>query len=128
VYNSGAPLEFTGGLEMAGDPKIPNPGPNGWFDPNAFRILPPFTVRANPYLFDGVHGPRFWNLDATLSKFFPIGERYKLEFRLEAYNATNSLMWANPNLSVTSSLFGRSTGQATGNRGREVQYTLRLMF
>jgi hypothetical protein len=50
------------------------------------------------------------------------------EFRLEAYNLTNSLMWANPNLTPGNSLFGRSTQQAVTNRGREMQYTLRLMF
>ena len=55
-------------------------------------------------------------------------ERYKLEFRFEAYNLTNSLMWANPNMTVGQATFGRSTAQATGNRGREMQYTLRLVF
>ena len=67
-------------------------------------------------------------MDGTISKTFPIKERYKLEFRFEAYNLTNSLMWANPNTTVGNSLFGRSTAQATTNRGREIQYTLRLMF
>jgi hypothetical protein len=37
-------------------------------------------------------------------------------------------MWANPNMTVGNALFGRSTTQAQGNRGREVQYTLRLQF
>ena len=49
---------------------------------------------------DGITGPIFWNVDGTVSKIFPIRERYKLEFRFEAYNLTNSLMWANPNLSL----------------------------
>jgi hypothetical protein len=69
-----------------------------------------------------------WNVDATVSKVFPIRERYKMEFRLEAYNATNSLMWANPTLSGGNALFGRSTQQAHGTRGREIQNTLRLQF
>ncbi len=127
TFSSGAWLQF-GAMDVIGDPKIDNPGPNGWFNTRAFRNSAPFTIRANPYFFDGIRGPIFWNLDATLSKVFPVRERYNLEFRMEAYNTTNSLMWANPNMSVTSSLFGRSTGQATGNRGRELQYTLRLMF
>jgi hypothetical protein len=50
----------------------------------------------------------------------------RLEFKMEAYNLTNSFMASDPNMSVTSSLFGRSTGQR--NRGREMQYTLRLHF
>ena len=63
-----------------------------------------------------------------MSKTFPIKEAYKLEFRFEAYNLTNSLMWANPNMTVNNALFGRSTGQAVTNRGREMQYTLRFIF
>ena len=66
------------------------------------------------------------NVDATLSKFFPLSGRTRLEFKMEAYNLTNSFMASMPNANVTSSLFGRSTGQA--NRGRELQYTLRLLF
>ncbi|MBI3471057.1 MAG: hypothetical protein HY013_06850, partial [Candidatus Solibacter usitatus] len=89
---------------------------------------PPFTPRSNPFQYEGVNGPVFWNMDGTVSKTFPIKERYKLEFRFEAYNLTNSLMWANPNVTVGNSLFGRSTAQAVTNRGREMQYTLRLMF
>ncbi len=41
-------------------------------------------------------------------------------------NLTNVFIPVNPNLNVTSSLFGRSTNQA--NRGRECQYSLRLVF
>ena len=88
--------------------------------------LPAFTPRTNPWQYPGVTGPRFMNVDATLSKFFPIAEQIRLEFKMEAYNLTNSFMASMPNVNVTSSLFGRSTGQA--NRGRELQYTLRLHF
>jgi hypothetical protein len=37
-------------------------------------------------------------------------------------------MWGPPNTTIGNALFGRSTTQATTNRGREMQYTLRLMF
>ena len=127
TYRSGEFLRMPA-AEVVGDPSIANPGPQMWFNAAAFRVLPAFTPRTNPYQYDGITGPIMWNVDATVSKFFPIRERYKLEFRLEAYNATNSLMWANPNLSVGNALFGRSTQQAQGNRGREIQYTLRLQF
>jgi hypothetical protein len=50
----------------------------------------------------------------------------RLEFKMEAYNMTNSFMAGPPNVTVTSSLFGRSTTQA--NLGRQMQYTLRLHF
>jgi hypothetical protein len=127
TYRSGEFLRF-GAAEIVGDPFIENPGPSKWFNTDAFRVLPAFTPRTNPYQFSGMTGPIFWNSDATVSKTFPIQERYKLEFRFEAYNLTNSLMWANPNVTPGNALFGRSTAQATTNRGREMQYTLRLQF
>jgi hypothetical protein len=127
TYRSGEFLRFNA-AEVVGDVMIDNPGPQGWFNTDAFRVLPAFTPRTNPYQYDGATGPIMWNVDATVSKIFPIKERYRLEFRMEAYNLTNSLMWANPNMTVGNALFGRSTAQAQGNRGREMQYTLRLQF
>jgi hypothetical protein len=127
TYRSGEFLRFPA-AEVVGEPEIDNPGPAKWFNTDAFRVLPAFTPRTNPYQYNNITGPIMWNLDGTVSKVFPIQERYRLEFRLEAYNLTNSLMWANPNMAVGNSLFGRSTAQAQGNRGRELQYTLRFQF
>lgn len=79
-----------------------------------------------PWQYEGVTGPRNVNLDTTLAKYFGIKEGMRLEFRMEAYNLTNSFMAAAPNVNVNSSLFGRSTSQ--GNRGRELQYCLKLQF
>lgn len=128
-YRSGEFLRFANQMDYSGaDPAIENPGPQKWFNTDAFKTPTAFTPRLNPWQFSGITGPVFWNLDGTVSKTFPIRERYRLEFRFEAYNLTNSLMWANPNMDVANQLFGRSTAQATGNRGREMQYTLRLQF
>jgi hypothetical protein len=126
-YRSGEFLRFES-ADVSGEPYIDGPGPQKWFNTGAFKVLTPFTPRMNAFQYPGITGPIFWNADGTLSKIFPIKERYKLEFRFEAYNLTNSLMWANPSMVVDNPLFGRSTAQATGNRGREMQYTLRLMF
>ncbi|MCC6861759.1 MAG: TonB-dependent receptor [Bryobacterales bacterium] len=126
TYNSGAFLRFGGAL-VDGNPRIDNPTRSRYFDTSKFQVLPAYTRRTNPWQYPGVTGPRFANMDATLSKFFPLrGESMRLEFKMEAYNLTNSFMASSPNVTVTSSLFGRSTGQA--NRGREMQYTLRLHF
>ena len=126
TYNSGAFLRF-GQMNVSGDPAISNPTRSRYFDTSVFSPPTPYTARMNPWQFPGVTGPRFGNLDATLSKFFPLkGERLRLEFKMEAYNLSNSFMASNPNVDVYSSLFGRSTGQA--NQGRQMQYTLRLHF
>jgi hypothetical protein len=128
TYRSGEYLRFANQMDFTGNPEIDNPGPSRWFNTDAFKIPTPFTPRMNPWQFDNIKGPIFWNIDGTVSKFFPIKERYRLEFRFEAYNLTNSLMWANPNMTVGNAQFGRSAAQANGNRGREMQYTLRLQF
>jgi hypothetical protein len=128
TYRSGEFLRFGSAAWTGADPIIDNPGPNAWFDTSAFAVQPAFTPRTNPYQFDGLTGPIMWNLDGTVSKTFPINESYRLEFRFEAYNLTNSLMWANPNTTPGNALFGRATAQAQGNRGREMQYTLRFHF
>ncbi len=127
TYRSGEFLRFPAAA-VSGQPNIDNPGPAKWFNTDAFTLLPAFTPRSNEYQYAGVTGPIFWNADGSVSKTFPIKEAYKLEFRFEAYNLTNSLMWANPNMTVNNALFGRSTGQAVTNRGREMQYTLRFIF
>ena len=126
-YRSGEFLRFPQ-ADFSGEATISNPGPQKWFNTDAFKVPTPFTPRSNPYQFNDVTGPIFWNADGTISKFFPISESKKFEFRFEAYNLTNSLMWANPVMTVGNALFGRSTGQATTNRGREIQYTLRFIF
>jgi hypothetical protein len=128
TYRSGEFLRFPTAEVVSDNITIDNPGPQRWFNTDAFRVQPAFTPRTNPWQYSDITGPIMWNIDGTVSKIFPIQERYKLEFRLEAYNLTNSLMWANPNMTPGNALFGRSTTQAQGNRGREIQYTLRLQF
>ncbi|MGH9660040.1 MAG: carboxypeptidase-like regulatory domain-containing protein, partial [Bryobacteraceae bacterium] len=128
VFNSGAFLRF-GGLDVIGEgsPKIDNPTPERRFKTTEmFRVQTPYTPRLNPWQYEGVTGPKYWNLDTTLSKYFNITERYQIEFKMEAYNLTNSFIWNDPNMTVTSSQFGRSNNQA--NRGREFQYTIRVHF
>jgi hypothetical protein len=97
-----------------------------WFDTSKFQRPLPYTPRTNPLQYPGVTGPKYWNLDSTLSKTFPIKERYNLEFRFEAYNLTNTFIPSMPIVNVTASNFGATTSQQ--NRGREMQYSLRLVF
>ncbi len=123
--NSGQFLRF-GPLQVTGDPRLDHPTRAQGFNTSAFQILPPFTPRTNPWQYDNVKGPRYFNLDSTLSKVFPIRERFKLELKAEAYNLTNRFIPTDPDVSVTSATFGRSTNQF--NVGRTMQYSLRLMF
>ncbi len=112
-------------LNVNGDP-TQNVGAGKYFNGSVFSIATPYTPRTNPYQYPGITGPNYWNLDSTLSKFFDITERIRLEFRIEAYNTPNGFVPTNPDATVTSSTFGRTTNQA--NYGREMQYTARIHF
>jgi hypothetical protein len=125
TWSSGSFLRF-GQLDVSGDPVLASPTWDRWFNTSVFKQATPFTPRTNPFQYEGLIGPGNWNLDTTLSKNFNLTERFKLEFRLEGYNLTNSVMPGNPDLGVLSTTFGRVNTQV--NYGREVQYTLRLHF
>ncbi|HWC00933.1 MAG TPA: hypothetical protein VG672_29705, partial [Bryobacteraceae bacterium] len=124
MWNSGPFIRF-GQLNVSGDPGKGAPA-GSYFNPAVFSIATPYTPRTNPYQYSGITGPGYWNLDSTLSKNFNITERFRLEFRIEAYNTPNAFMPNQPDTSVTSSNFGKTTNQA--NYGREMQYTVRLHF
>jgi hypothetical protein len=78
-----------------------------------------------------VTGPAFHRLDFSLFKAFPITERKRFEFRVEAFNLTNT-----PNFALPSSLnfldtvdFGKITATVDNpNDPRELQLALKFYF
>ncbi len=72
-------------------------------------------------------GPGFTNLDASLHKTFnmPYNEKHQLAIRFEAFNSLNHPNWNNPNLSLSSSTFGRISG--TGAM-RQLQLAAKYQF
>jgi hypothetical protein len=73
-----------------------------FYDPAAFADpLWSFDAR-NPVYRPGtsgrnfLRGPGFWRVDPMISKVFRAGERFQSEFRLEAFNGTNTPRWNNP--------------------------------
>ncbi|MGO9434127.1 MAG: carboxypeptidase regulatory-like domain-containing protein [Terracidiphilus sp.] len=64
---------------------------------------------------NAVSGPMFFQFDSQLSRIWPIGERFKLDTRLEAFNVLNHPNFANPSSSNPSgSTFGTITATAGG--------------
>jgi len=130
AYSAGNRLHFAQ-MEVVGDPKLDNPDKWGlMFNPGAFKFIPDFAykVRTNPDTYPGVQGPGYKNMDLVLAKFFRITERFRVEFRMEAYNATNTFTGADPNTNVQAAAFGRVTAMAAGTQGREMQYNMRIHF
>ncbi|HWQ55452.1 MAG TPA: TonB-dependent receptor [Bryobacteraceae bacterium] len=124
-FNSGNMLKF-GQMKVNGNPTIGNPSRDRWFNTQAFAPDNAYTLRSNPFYYDGLTGPASWNLDSTVAKNFQVTERTRLELRMDVFNVPNHFLSTAPVLDVRSSLFGRSVGQS--NIGREMQYTLRLHF
>jgi hypothetical protein len=78
-----------------------------------------------------MRGPGVFNLDMSLFRTFKVNDKVNLQFRAEAFNATNTPHFNNPTGSVNSSTFGRilSTDRnwAMG-RSRQFRFGLRLGF
>jgi hypothetical protein len=70
---------------------------------------------------DGVKG-----LDFTLSKATIIHERYRLQFRAECFNLTNTPIFGIPNTSLGTAAFGTINSQ--NNQPRIVQFALKFLF
>jgi hypothetical protein len=70
-------------------------------------------------------GPGYWNLDFSIWKNFKFYERYGLTFRVDMFNATNSVRLGAPILQVNNALFGQITAVAPA---RTMQMALRFSF
>ena len=127
TWRSGFFIRF-GGLLVEGDPRVDDPTPGRWFNTEAFRQLPAFTPRTNPWQYDGLTNPGLFNLDMSIVKRMPITERYRFEMRADVFNAANNMTWANPNTNRLSSLFGVTNNQLANTFGRRTQLGLRIEF
>jgi hypothetical protein len=73
-----------------------------YFDPDAFRNLPttPGLERFGNTAFNILRGPGLANWDFGIFRRFNITERFRLDFRMEAFNFTNTPHFANPGTNV----------------------------
>jgi hypothetical protein len=93
-----------------------------------FKVLPAYTPRTNPWQYPDLKGPIFWDIQANVSKSFRITEKIRADFRMAAYNLTNRLNRADPDLVVTSSTFGQALRQSANTVGRQMEYGLEIVF
>ena len=114
--------------DIVGEPELSSDRPTAeritrWFDTSAFRpnALGTFgTSRRN-----NVRGPGYAVLDVGLFKTFNLSNRYRVQFRAEAFNALNRATFGLPNSTRTSAAFGRIT---TAGAPRILQFALRTWF
>jgi hypothetical protein len=128
-HGSGQVLNFVTMVAPTSVEKIGQVGPaNYWFDVTGFAVQPAYTRRTNPWYYNNLTGPGFTNVDLSVYKRVKIDERFRVEVRMEAYNALNEMNWANPTVDVTKSDFGRTNLQASGYYGRQLQFSAKLYF
>jgi len=74
-----------------------------------------------------LRGPDQRNVDISVIKYFPIGERTKIEFRSEFFNVFNMVSFANPlNIVQSPATVGQIVSTSTGPR--VIQFALKLNF
>jgi hypothetical protein len=84
------------------------------------------NVRSFPLRFGGLRGDDQHRWDFSLTKSWPIGERFKAQFRAEVFNAWNHVNLNAPNTAPTSTAFGTITG--TAGDPRNWQFAFKLTF
>ena len=90
---------------------------------------PTGVYSGNPYAHTVLNGPMNWSADLSLFKVFPITERMRLRFNLDAFNAFNVQGFTKPNsTSGIEEIEPGGVGASSYNGPRELQMTLRLTF
>jgi hypothetical protein len=97
-----------------------------WVNLAAFSVTPAYQFgNVSPRI--NVYSPSLFNIDASLHKTVTFKEYYHVQFRAEALNLTNTVLFAAPTTNVSSpSTFGAITSQT--NFPRLFQISVRITF
>ena len=97
--------------------------PAGWWNPGAFT---PNEIHTFGNVGKGIlTGPGRAQWDPSASKQFRCTEKYTAQFRLEAFNVTNTPQFSFPNVQVGNRNFGIISG---AGRPRDLQIGLKFIF
>ena len=106
------------------DGQLEDPTVDRWFDPAAFTTPATFTYGdAGRNI---LYGPGRVNVDLSLFKEFPVGQRVRVQFRAECFNLFNHSQFDLPNATIGTA----SAGTITGIVGtpRQLQFGLKASF
>jgi hypothetical protein len=111
--------------DAIGNPNVPNPNANEWFNPAAF-VAPQGIGRNGDVRHNSMRGPREALLNLSLGKTFTIAEGKTLEFSWENFNAINHVNLGQPANFVDAAGAGQITSTATDMR--QMQFGLHFRF
>ncbi|MGH9338973.1 MAG: TonB-dependent receptor domain-containing protein [Acidobacteriota bacterium] len=134
TFSSGAPYSIlvngdpanTGDINrpnLVGNPNLDDRAIDRYFNTEAFEPNQQFTfgnLGRNTMI-----GPSFQHLDLAALKSFQVTEDVRVQFRFEAFNATNTPHFNLPGNNLGTRNFGRITG---AGRPRNLQFGLKIIF
>ncbi|HZO56701.1 MAG TPA: TonB-dependent receptor [Bryobacteraceae bacterium] len=97
-----------------------------YFNPAVFSQPAAFTFGNMANYAPDLRSPGIRNWDLSIFKEWRVMEKATVQFRTEAFNASNTVRFGSPNTTVTSNQFGQISTQA--NSPRQVQFGLKLLF
>jgi hypothetical protein len=129
TYYSGYPVGWPNLKNTCGTWKAAIQDENHWFnnDKTCYSNLPQFTVRTIPDRFVDIREPAKPQLNIALEKTFRYGERYRLQFRGEAFNATNTPIRSAPDTNFNNPTFGQLP-KSQKNFPRVIQLAAKVYF
>lgn len=126
----GTPLGWGNVIYLGGPLNLDPHHVDGAFDTTQFNRVSSqqlsLNLRKLPTRFSDLRQDGVQQLDFSVIKRFRITERLAMTYRAEFFNSTNRAIFNAPDLSPTSSTFGRILSQA--NQPRRIQMGLRLVF
>ena len=94
-----------------------DPATSTYVNAAAFAVPAPYTFGTCGPTVPGLRGRPFFNEDFALSKHFRYRERLDAEFRFEAFNAFNRVVFGNPNTNISDTAgFGKIGSQSNSPR------------
>jgi hypothetical protein len=108
--------------------RVSNQSLSQWFNTAAFTAPAPFTYGNVARTLPNISGATVKNLDFSLFKNFTVREKYKVQFRTEAFNLTNTPTFENPGTTFGTPTFGQVTATAFFPHPRVVQFGLKMQF
>jgi hypothetical protein len=103
---------------------VANQNRTEWFNTNAFADVAQGSLGNAPRYFSDLRAPDYKNFDLSIQKYFPIQERFRLQFRLDMFNAFNHTNYYSPNTFMGGG-FGAITSAWTP---RQMQAALKLYW
>jgi hypothetical protein len=130
-YQTGWAVAYPNAAQTcSGSAKLDSPTASKWFNTACWTgtAKGSYELQTYPTYFSDVRLPAYNNLDVSLAKYFPIHDRLRLQFRLEAINAFNHPWFEGiQSVDVTSSNFGKLTATQS-NLPRYLKLGLNLQW